>query len=414
MTITLDDLGFLSSDAGALVLDRLANEDLGDDHTLKLITSLRRDLSLQQAGASLELARLRKKAVSKFGDDASKMYFTKDALEQASDPLIRQRRASMAHFSITGRVLDVCCGIGSDTLSFVREGFSAVTGIDLDPVKLAMARLNAEALGLEAYFEVVDARELDPVADLIFYDPARRDSEGSRIFDVTQYQPPLSLIEGWRSPLLLAKLSPGVDLEQVARYGGVEFISVRGALKEALLWRVGGKYNEVLVPLGYPGMGKTKATLITGTGDELTWSVPRERVNSLFYSEPRGWLIEPDPALIRAGLVAEAAQKFDGFQLDPEIAYITSFVKPESPWVRAWKINDWMPFNLKKLRAYLRERNVGTVTVKKRGTAVTPEELIAKLKLNKNDNGSRTIVLSRCRGDQIALVCDDLTIEGGG
>ena len=86
--------------------------------------------------------------------------------------------------------------------------------------------------------------------------------------------------------------------------------------------------------------------------------------------------------------------------------------KPDSPWVRSWKIIDWMPFNLKKLRAYLRERNVGTVTVKKRGTAVTPEELIAKLKLN--GNGSRTIVLTRCRGEHIVMVCDDLTIEKGG
>ena len=90
MTITLDDLDFLASDAGARVLDRLAGEDLSDDHTLRLIESLRRDLAREQAGAALELARLRKKAVGKFGDDAARMFFTREALEQASDPLIRR------------------------------------------------------------------------------------------------------------------------------------------------------------------------------------------------------------------------------------------------------------------------------------------------------------------------------------
>ncbi len=131
-------------------------------------------------------------------------------------------------------------------------------------------------------------------------------------------------------------------------------------------------------------------------------------------SEPRGWLVEPDPAIIRAGLVAHLALELGGALIDPEIAYITTDAKPETAWARAWQIIDWMPFNLKKLRAYLREHQVGQVTVKKRGTAVTPETLIAKLKLDATKNGSRTIVLTRLGGGHIMLVCEPLTIEGGG
>jgi hypothetical protein len=110
--------------------------------------------------------------------------------------------------------------------------------------------------------------------------------------------------------------------------------------------------------------------------------------------------------------VADLALELGGAQLDPEIAYITTDEKPDSLWVRAWEILDWMPFNVKKLRAYLREQGVGTVTVKKRGTAVTPEELIAKLKLN--GSGSRTIVLTRCQGEHIMIICRDfMTAQGG-
>ncbi|MBC7870509.1 MAG: SAM-dependent methyltransferase, partial [Chitinophagaceae bacterium] len=64
-----------------------------------------------------------------------------------------------------------------------------------------------------------------------------------------------------------------------------------------------------------------------------------------------------------------------------------------------------MPFNLKKQRAYLRERNVGTVTVKKRGSALTPEGLIADLKLKGDE--TRTLVLTRCAGRPIVMICSD-------
>ncbi len=400
--ISLDNLGFLSSEAGERVLARLADEDLRDENTLKLITALRKDLPVAQAGSALELARLRKKAVRKFGDDASRMYFTKDALEQASDPLIRKWRADLFAHPSPFDMFDVCCGIGSDAFAFAASGLN-VTGIDIDPVRIEMARLNADALKIGVRFEVADARTASIEAQFAFYDPGRRDEQGRRINDVEKYLPPLSLVSRFRVGMYAVKLSPGVDPAQVHQYvnrdSGIAFLSVNGELKEALLVE------------DFQGGDRGYGAVLFKDGQIYEWDATYPKVTAPI-SEPRGWLVEPDPAIIRAGLVADAALELGGAQLDPEIAYITTDEKPNSPWVRAWKIIDWMPFNLKKLRAYLRERNVGTVTVKKRGTAVTPEELIAKLKLN--GSGSRTIVLSRCRGDQIVMVCDDLTIEGGG
>jgi hypothetical protein len=172
----------------------------------------------------------------------------------------------------------------------------------------------------------------------------------------------------------------------------VSFVSAGGDLKEALL-----------VEGGRP----VSAAVLLENGAVYTWD--DHWAEATVAEAPRGWLVEPDPSLIRAGLVADAAVKFGGALLDPEIAYLTTAEKPKTPWLRAWRILDWMPFNLKKLRAYLREHQVGMVTVKKRGTAVTPEELIAKLKLERGINsGSRTIVLTRCRGEHIIIICEDL------
>ena len=381
-------LDFLSSPPGARLLDRLAAEDLSDARTLALLTSLRREVTSEQAGAALELARLRQKAVDKFGADAARLFFTRAALEQASDPLVRRYRAE----GVNGRgVVDACCGIGADTLAFASAG-ADVTGLDLDPVRVAMARLNATALGLTARFEVADVRDGLPDADFVFYDPARRDEQGRRIHHVEHYQPPLSLVRGWGQREIAVKLSPGVDLAQVEPYGGaVEFISVGGDLKEATL-RLGA------------GTGLA-ATLLVGDA-VYHWAAGEPVEASL--DEPRGWLVEPDPALLRAGVVADVARTFGGAQLDSTIAYFTTDTRPDSPWLRAWRVLDWLPFNLKQLRAYLRERGVGTVTVKKRGSAVTPETLIPQLKL-KGDQ-SRTLALTRCRGRQIVIICADIQV----
>ena len=403
MTITLDDLAFLASDAGGRVLSRLADDELGDDHTLKLITALRRDLSPQNAGSALELARLRKKAVSKFGDDAAMMYFTREALEQASDPLIRQWRARNPAVP----VVDAGCGIGADSLAFAQDDCDVI-GLDIDPLRVAMARLNAEALGVAAEFAVADVREAVPKADLIFFDPARRDATGKRIFDVERYQPPLSTIRGWLAQQIVVKLSPGVDLAQLQPHiengASISFVSVDGELKEAIL--------SIDVSLAVNQYRAVFLSHHTHFPQALVYAREVDSAATAPISEPRGWLVEPDPAIIRAGLVADLALELGGAQLDPQIAYITTDTKPDSPWVRSWKIIDWLPFNLKKLRAYLRARDVGKLTVKKRGSAVTPEALIAKLKLN--GSGPMTVVLTRCQGQHICVVCEDLTIERGG
>jgi hypothetical protein len=386
LTISLDDLTFLASEAGERLLARLAHEDLSDANGLRLITALRREVAPSYAGATLELARLRQKAVQKFGADAAQMFFTREALEQASDPLVRTYRSTIA---ANRTVIDACCSIGADSLAMARAG-GDVLGLDLDPVRVQMARHNAEALGISAYFEVADVREGLPESEIAFFDPARRIETGQRVHNVEQYEPPLSLVREWEQPLIVVKLSPGIELAQIAHYDGyVEFISVQGDLKEATL------------VLGLEQRGVT-ATLITP--DEVLWWPQSDEPAPVILSEPLAWLAEPDASLLRAGLVSDAAAAFSGAQLDETIAYFTTNQNLNSAWVRTWRILDWMPFNVKALRAYLRERNVGQVTIKKRGTAVTPDELMPQLKLKGDD--TRVLVLTRCKGRQIVVICE--------
>lgn len=389
--ITSTDLEFLTSDAGEQLLTKLTTKDVSEQNTLNLVTQLRKTYTQAQSGAALSLVRVRQKAVAKFGESAAKMYFTETALQQASDPLIRNYRAKKY-----GRVLDVCCGIGADSLAFAAAG-ADVLGLDLDPVRVEMARLNAAALGLSAKFEIADVTKGVPASDydLVFFDPARRDAKGKRIKNVEHYIPSLWLVNNWDAQRMMAKISPGVDLAQVENFGGgIEFISVSGDLKEAVL-HLGGDVH---------GM---QATLLKNN-KVYHWRREDDEPG-LLLREPQDWLIEPDPAIIRAGLVRDIAATHDGMMLDETIAYFTTSNDPNDVWLRAWQIRDWMVFNLKKLRAYLREHNIGTVTVKKRGSRLTPEELIPKLKLKGEE--SATLVLTRHKNKMIVMICDDIAVN---
>ena len=127
-------------------------------------------------------------------------------------------------------------------------------------------------------------------------------------------------------------------------------------------------------------------------------------VQNVEITTPRNWLFEPDPAVLRAGLVQDLAIDLNATMLDETIAYLTMDERSETPWGRYWKILDWMPFQLKRLRRYLIEHGVGHVTVKKRGFPMTPEELIARLRLRQGDL-SRILVMTRHHGKPVVIIC---------
>src|SRR5699024_5042414 len=82
------------------------------------------------------------------------------------------------------------------------------------------------------------------------------------------------------------------------------------------------------------------------------------------------YLYEPDGAVIRAGLVALAGEQVGAGLVAESIAYLTGPQLQPSPFLHAYRVLDVFPFGLKRLRTYLRDRQVGVVTIKKRGTAI--------------------------------------------
>jgi hypothetical protein len=83
---------------------------------------------------------------------------------------------------------------------------------------------------------------------------------------------------------------------------------------------------------------------------------------------------------------------------------VTADALVPTPYAAAYEVGAVLPFGVKPLRAALRARGIGRVVVKKRGTAVDPEDLRRRLRL---DGGGEeaVVVLTRVAGAQTALIC---------
>ena len=391
----------------ALLAAAVAGLDAGED-VLALATGLRRDGSGPDlVGSALTQARLRVRARVKFGTDADRMYWTAEGLEQATRAVVATHRSGRYAALGASRVADLCCGVGGDLTALARAGLP-VLAVDSDPLTAAVAQANVEELGLADLVVVrvgtVEAADLSG-CDAAFLDPARR-SSGRRRFDPEGYSPPYSYALGLAAalPATSLKVAPGIPHHLVPPDAEAEWVSVDGDVKEAALWF--GPLTSLA--------GRRRATLLTersgGADDDDGDGAAVTLVDDPSLGAPRvavagRYLHEPDGAVIRAGLVAEVAAGLDGWLLDPTIAYVSTDSAVRSPFTRTYLVEEVVPFQLKRLRALLRERGVGDVIVKKRGTAVEPEELRRRLRLD-GDGPTRTLILTRVAGEPIVLLTD--------
>lgn len=349
------------------------------------------------AAAALTQAELRRRAVGKFGPAAAGMFLTRPGLEQATRGVVARRRADRLRAAGVRTLADLGCGLGADALAAARSGIR-VYGVEADPLTAAMAAANAEAAGLAGMFTVTcgDATTFDvTTVDAVFCDPARRrGGTGRRIFDPNSYSPPWDFVTGLaeRVPHTVVKVAPGIDHALIPAGAEAEWVSVGGDLVEAALWcgPLAGFPRRATL-LGKEGPPVDAAGL-TGDG---TAEAPVGPVGRYLY--------DPDPAVVRAHLVAELSAELGATLADPTIAYLYADRAVDTPYARCLEVTDVLPFSLKRLRSLLRDRGVGRVEILKRGSALEPEKLRRDLRLAGDLPAS--LVLTRVAAAPTVLVC---------
>jgi SAM-dependent methyltransferase len=317
------------------------------------------------------------------------MYFTRDGLEQATRASVARHRASRVAL-VGPSVVDLTCGIGGDLVAFARAGLTTA-GIDLDPLRVEVARANLMALGLGGAVEVGNALDLDvsPFATA-YADPARRGARG-RTFRADDWTPPWTFVESLLTGRACVKVAPGIPHSLVPDGVESEWVSDAGEVKEAVLW------SPALATV-------TRRATVIGRGGLAT--LTDEDDPGADVGGVGAYLYEPDGAVIRAGLVTAVAAGVQGHLVDRRIAYVTGDAAFRTPFARSYRVVEELPYREKQLRAALRERNVGTLTIKKRGVDIAPEQLRKRLALRGDE--AATIVLTRVAGEGTALLVEPL------
>jgi SAM-dependent methyltransferase len=389
--VDLATFTWLLTPEGQRLLDRATSSVADDPDPLRAATLLHRESSPDRAAAALTQARLRVAAGPKFGDLAPRMYFTPDGLEQATRLRVARHRAARVAAARPSSVLDLGCGIGGDLVALAGERLT-VAGVDADPLRAAVAAANLTALGLPGAVRRADATALDLGRfGLVFADPARRDGAG-RVFDVGGWSPPWPFVESLLRRTACVKVAPGLPHGLLAAGVEAEWVSDDGDVKEAALW------SPQLATVA------RRATVLREHG--LATLTDEDDPGDAEVGPPGRFLLEPDGAVVRAGLVTAVAAVVDGWLLDRHIAYLSTDVPPRTPFARGYEVLETLPFHEKRLRAALRARGVGRLTVKKRGVDVAPEQLRGRLSLR--GDAEATVVLTRVAGRGTALLVDPL------
>jgi hypothetical protein len=438
---------------GQELLTRLAAEPDGGGTALALAVRLRRDYPADLVAAATAQHELRLAARAKFSR-AMEMLFTRAGYEQSSaEPIARYRAA---RFGAAHRVADLCCGIGGDLLALAsgRE----VLAVDRDEVHARLALHNAGVYGEAANVRAVvaDVRDIRLGGlDAVFIDPARRSGPGTASatagaasartgaasartggasgrtggaasgaphrFRTGLSEPPLdwcfALAE--RVPAVCVKAAPGLPAHLIPAAWEAEFIADGRDLKEAVLW------SPALATAPVAGSGgPRRALVLSGSGAHALVACPGDPVP---VTEPGEYLLDPNPAVTRAGLVEDLARSLSGgvgsggigsggsggdgerggdvAKIDPQIAFLTLNRPVQTPFARTLRVLDSAPWNEKRFARRLRELGIGAADIRRRGLAGDVDQIHRRLKLAGPNRA--TIVITRVNDKPWGLICTD-------
>jgi hypothetical protein len=375
-----DEFRVLTTDEGRRLLEEAAAlRSIGPAE----LARLRRLAPAALVLAAVRLARARRKAAGKF-ERGDRMWVEPIGVEQATAELVARHKAG--RFSAGPVVVDLCAGIGGDTVALARS--ARVVAVDRDAGMCRRLRWNADVYEVSDHVLTIRARAESfpiPAGALVHLDPDRRahDRGARRARAVEDYAPGpaswASLIE--QVPGGAIKLSPAADFARLFPPGSgceVELISLRGECKEATVW-----FGELA------GCGRRATRLPEG----VTWTdrdaIDPERAGVFPLSD---WIFDPDPSLIRAGLLDGFARAHGLFRVAEGVDYLTGPDWVETPFLSAFAVREVSSMDPKHLRRMIERHDVGALEIKVRGVDVTPESLRARLKPRGSEPSTLLIV----------------------
>ncbi len=348
------------------------------DAELGLQAVLRRQYPNDLVRAALSLHELRRGAKGKFTRGDS-MWLDRVGLEQSTSETVARHKA----LRFEGPVWDLCCGIGGDALALAER--CEVTAVDLDPAACLRAGWNAEVYGVDSRVKTLcaDVASLTEIAGLVHVDPDRRPGSGGRVSRVEDYEPGLPFLK----ELMTRCRGGAIKVGPASNFGGkfdgveIELISLAGECKEATIW-----FGDLAGNVPFRATALPSGETIAGHPLDVSAALA-----------PLGrYLYDPDPAVVRAGMIDLVAERFGLNRLDGAEEYLTGDSLVASAFVEPFEVLADLPNNERDLRAWLRASGFGQLEIKCRHIPIQADVLRRRLPLPGDQPG--VLIFARCDG----------------
>jgi len=392
MTRPLSDwerwVGLRSSEELLLAVQADSGAELGLQDRLRR----RFDADLVRTGLQLRDARDRAGARFSRGEE---MWFDRIGLEQATGEAVARHKAKR----FTGPTWDLCCGIGGDALALGAD--CHVVAVDSDPARALCCRWNTELYGVGGRVGVVagDVRRLGPLAGLVHIDPDQRADGRKRSHRIEDAEPGREFLEQLVSGQNGSSVGGAIKLSPAANFLGkfsgceIELVSVRRECKQAVIW-----FGDLAGP---PPAGQPQLFRATSlpTGETL---VGHPLSAEFRLEDPGEYLLDPDPAVVRSGLVDRLAEVCGGWRLDDREEYLSADTPSQTPLAQCFRIEAVTANKPRAIRDAARAAGFGPLEIKCRHVGVDAEVLRRKLKLDGDRPG--VVVVARIQGRTRAVI----------
>ncbi len=367
--------------------DLMAKVASKEGQGLKLQTQLRKQFDPELVRGALTLSELRTRASARHVH-ADKMWFSRQELEQATPDLIAEHKAK--RFAAAGsHVFDLYCGFGANSIGFAKAGLN-VTARETSEIAALRTRLNAEVYGVADRIKTeVVANPIEGLsAELIHIHP-QRTATGQKAVKLEDHIPNQESLQS------LVEHEPGgaITLSSASNFGGkfnqceVELVSLNGDCREAIVWfgSLRGEHamRATILPQGFTLSGN-----------------PWESVGMVGPLET--YLYDPDPAIVRAGLLDKLTEELSLNRLDAAEEYLTSGELIHSPAAACYEVLTDLPNNDRDIRNYFREAEIGEVEIRCRHVPVDAAALRRKLPLK--GKNKVTLFFARLDGKTRAVI----------
>jgi len=387
------------TDAGQLIAEAATLLARSPD-ALAAASALRKahpDLPGDRAAQVLEQAHLRMAAHDRHGrPDAEDLLLTRDGLEQGTRADIAARRAELVKQAGARRVIDLTAGLGFDSRAFAAAGLT-VTAIERDEPTAELLAWNLRHWS-DATVIVADAKTLQVTnliaaldsTDVVFIDPARRDPAGPRDLatgraraerDPQRWSPPLSFVTSLSHPRVVMKTAPAFTPPAGWR---AEWISHQRTVVECTAW-------------SWSVFAAERRAVVMGVAPTVIEPGPRgfraEEISTLLH--------EPDPAIIRAGLLKDLGHAF----VDDDSTWLTSDNPVSSqlaPAMRSYRVLQILSGSTADQRRTLADLKITKLVIKSRDVDVNPRDELTRLQVG--EGGDHVLVMTRRNGRTFTAV----------